>query len=292
MAPGSHRGGALLNLEALARKVLPTRTRVSGALQAPLRWLDPARWWGARRWREPVTGPVVFIGVYRTRHAPDVRAVVAQARALGADVRLWALAAEDPDLAEHTLGVGPGLRTELMNRLWAARPCAPDATVVLWDDDIAFERSDLAGLLRGVRRCGFDLAQPTHAPGAHRGWRFTWSRYLTLARWVSWIEVGPVVVVGPAIRDQVLPFPPGFGMGWGIELLWFEQATAGGWRLGMVDAVGIHHLTVVGTDYDIEPERARAAAMLLERGTGVTALQRCLATWRPWQRTPPWYSAG
>jgi hypothetical protein len=233
-------------------------------------------------------GPIVLIAVYRARHAADVARVVRSAEALGADVRLWALEAEDPRLAAHTLGVGPGLRTDLMNRLWRDRPCDPDATVVLLDDDIAFVRGDLAGLLRGVRRAGFDLAQPTHAPGAHRGWPFTWSRYLTLARWVTWVEVGPVVVVGPKVRDEVLPFPPGFGMGWGIETVWYEHGRDDGWRLGMVDAVSIHHLTVVGTDYDVGPERARVREMLEARGTRVVDLQHCLGTWRPWQRQPPW----
>jgi len=233
----------------------------------------------------------VLLCVYRSRHAGDVAAVVDKALALGADVRLWALEAEDPALAAHTVGVGPGVRTELMNGLWAMGPHEPDATVVIWDDDVAFERSDLAGLLRAVRRGGFDLAQPTHGPGGHRGWPVTFSRPLSLARWVSWIEVGPVVVVQPGWVDRVLPFPDGFGMGWGIELVWHDL-TKEGCRLGMIDAVSIHHLTVVGTDYDAEPERARVRGLLLARSAhGSRELQRCLGTWRPWQRQPPW-SAG
>jgi len=288
VAAGPHRGGTLLTLSDLARTVLPTRTRVNGVLQALPRRADPSYWLRVRRWREPVPEPVVLVGVYRTRHVPDVERVVEQVLRLGGDVRLWALQEVAPTLAAHTLGVGPGLRTDLMNRLWETGPCHPDATVVLWDDDIAFERGDLARLLRAVARGGFDLAQPTHGPGAHRGWKVTYSRYLSIARWVGWIEVGPVVVVAPRIREQVLPFPPGFGMGWGVELVWYDQARALGWRLGMVDAVSIHHLTVVGTDYDVESERARVRGMLAERASRVVELQHHLGTWRPWQRRAPW----
>lgn len=271
----------------LLRRVLPTRTRVSGVLHAPFRRLDPSGW-RVRRWQEPVAEPLVLIAIYRSRYAAGVLHVVEQAAAMDADIRLWALDEEAPELADHTLGAGRAPRTELMNELWAARDCHPDATVVLWDDDIVFERSDLAGLLRAVRRSGFDLAQPTHAPGAHRGWRVTYSRYLSIARWVGWVEVGPVVVVRPSVRDQILPFPPDFGMGWGVELVWRDLAVAGGWRLGMVDAVGIHHLAVVGTDYDVVAERARVAGMLRQRGHDIASIQEHRGTWRPWRRHPPW----
>ena len=238
--------------------MLPTRTRVNGVLQAVPRKADPSYWLRVRRWRDPLPDQVVLLCVYRTRHVPDVQRIVDEVLRIGGEVRLWALEEEAPLLAAQTLGAGPGQRTELLNRLWEARPCQPDAAVVLWDDDAVFERGDLARLLRVVQRGGFDMAQPTHGPGAHRGWKVTFSRYLSIARWVGWIEVGPVVVVAPRVRDEVLPLPSGFGMGWGIELVWHDQARAGGWRLGMVDAVSIHHLTVVGTDYDVEPERARA----------------------------------
>jgi hypothetical protein len=267
--------------------VLPTRRQVRGAVRRPFRALDPAAWLGPRRWSQPVPSGAALLCVYRPRFAGAVERVARDAQAVGVEVRLWALDDVVPSLRDHTVGSGPGPRTELLNRLFASLPDALHGPVVLWDDDVAFARGDLGQLLRAVDAAGFDLAQPSHGPGSHRAWPFTFSRALTLARRTGWIESGPVVVVGPGRRDEVLPLPDDFGMGWGIEVLWHDLEREG-CRLGIVDAVSIHHLAVTGADYDVLPERARARALLQARGSRVTDQQELHGTWRPWQRQPPW----
>ena len=80
-------------------------------------------------------------------------------------------------------------------------------------------------------------------------------------------------------------------MGWGLELEWHELHREG-CALGIVDAVRVRHVGERGEDYDFRADAHRVHAELEERGfDGWSDMQRTLATWRPWQRSPAWMRA-
>jgi hypothetical protein len=159
---------------------------------------------------------------------------------------------------------------------------------VLSDDDIAFTRGDVVGLLDLASRAGLGLAQPAHAPGSEVSHGITRARPRSRARLTTFVESGPLVVIAPDWTGRVLPLPRARGMGWGVELDWIDLA-AEGCRLGIVDAVLVRHLGKVGATYDDAAIRARMREELAARGVEEWGpLQTTLATWRPWQRRPSW----
>jgi hypothetical protein len=214
---------------------------------------------------------------------------VAAARELGHSVALWALDEKVPSLAAFTVGVGAGLRMDLLNRLWdVARADAP-AQVVVADDDVSFARGSLAQLLGAASVCGFGIAQPARRRDGDFSHEITRERALMLARQTTFVEIGPLFVVSGAWIPKVLPFPEGFGMGWGLELLW-QELHRDGCGLGVVDCVSVDHPGRAGSrEYDAGPEGERLRSMLQERKLESTAEgQRTLRSWHVWQARPPW----
>jgi hypothetical protein len=230
--------------------------------------------------------------VYRARNREGVRALVEEASGLGMTVALWALDDTAPAVASSTVGVGPGLRMELLNRLWeAVREGAPRQVVVA-DDDVAFARGSLAQLLGAARVCGFGVAQPARRWNGHCAHEITRERGLTLARQTSFVEIGPLFVVTGSWIPRVLPFPEGSGMGWGLELVWRDLLREG-CRLGVVDCVTVDHPAPEGgREYNEGAEVERLRSMLRERQLESLAdAQRTLRSWRVWQARPPWVAA-
>lgn len=245
----------------------------------------------------PVAGPALVCCIYRARHASTVARLVTEAEARGWEVRLWALDRVAPALAAHTVGVGPGDKFPLLNRLLGAdggtgglgtaeRP-APEWVVVA-DDDIVFAGGSLHDLLAVAGAAGLDFVQPAHVERSHRELEFTVRRPGSLARATTFVEIGPLFAVRRPWIDRVVPFPPAHTMGWGLELDWHDLGAAG-MRLGIVDAVPVRHLSPVGKGYAKDEQRRRLDALLAVRGLrSVLEVQHTLGTWRPWQRRPPW----
>ena len=230
--------------------------------------------------------PPLFLGVYTAAKADRVVRAVGPARAAGWEIALHALDEVPDELADVTLCRGPGLRLDNLNGLCAEVGGLP-RWVVFCDDDIEFVRGDVVRLVAEVEAAGFGVAQPAHVPGSHVSHPQTRLVKRSRARLVHFVEQG-ISVVAPAWSQRVLPFPPGMGMGWGVELDWMDLASEG-CRAGVVDCVAIRHLDPVGERYDMDAERQRMAAVLRARGIDdLTAYQGTLATWRPWQRRPPW----
>jgi hypothetical protein len=238
--------------------------------------------------------PAVVLCVTRRKHSDVVLALHRQAQDAGARCYFWALDEPIDGLADMTVGTGPGPRTELLNRLAAAATVNDDDYVVIADDDVEFAVGDLAGLLRICDLGQLVLAQPTHLKASVTAYPFNHGRTLAVARVAPIVESGPLVVVGPAFRDRVLPVPDGYGMGWGLGLLWSSKQLAGE-RFGIVDAVRVRHRGIIGADYTdmIATETKRLHGLLDERGlSSVRDLQRSLAVWRRWQPRPPWLTVG
>ena len=229
----------------------------------------------------------LLVGIYSQRNADRVSRVVEPALRAGWDVALRALDAPSSALERVTLAQGPGLRLANLNGLVERVGGGPRWTV-LCDDDVQFVRGDVVDLVAEAEAAGFGLSQPAHAAGSHVSHPHTRAARLSRARSVPYVEAGPVSVIAPAWSERVLPLPAWRGMGWGLELEWMDLQ-AEGCVLGVVDRVTYLHLDPVGRTYDEVAERDRMATDLAERGIDdLTRRQVTLATWRPWQRRPPW----
>jgi hypothetical protein len=233
-----------------------------------------------------VSGRAALIGVYRARHADSVRRLVAPALEREWKVVWWALDEPADGLGPITVGSGPGPRLALLNEV-LQRADVQEEWVAVSDDDLTFVRGDVAGLVTLAERAGLDLAQPARSdPGVDH--RITTFRRLSRARRTSFVEIGPLFVVGPRWRDRILPFPESRGMGWGLELDWLELFRDG-CELGIVDAVRVRHDGARGEEYDDAGEIERVHEELAALGYRSWAdVQVTLGTWRPWQRAPGW----
>jgi hypothetical protein len=240
-----------------------------------------------RLFRRPTRSSGALLCVYRERHREGVQALVEEARRLRLTVALWALDDTVPAVASSTVGVGPGLRMDLLNRLWqVAREGAPQQVVVA-DDDVSFTHGSLAQLLEAATVCRFGIAQPARRWNGDWRHEITRKRVLTLARQTTFVEIGPLFVVTGSWISRVLPFPDGFGMGWGLELVWRDLLREG-CRLGVVDCVTVSH-PAGGREYDAGQEALRLRSMLQERNLESPADAQCtLRSWHVWQARPPW----
>jgi len=233
-----------------------------------------------------VTEPRTLVGIYRSRNAERVRRLVEPALSGGFTVAWWALDEVVEDLAAWTVGSGPGAKLLLLNEI-VRRIDPRDGWLAVSDDDVVFARGDVVELVSLSSRARLDLAQPARADAAvdHE---ITVARRFSRVRRTSFVEIGPIFVVGPRWRDRIVPFPEERGMGWGLELDWFELYEEG-CALGIVDAVRVRHEGARGEDYDDAREIDRVHEELAARGfQGWSDVQTTLGTWRPWQRVPRW----
>lgn len=232
-----------------------------------------------------------IVGVYRRRNVELVRRLLDPARRAGWRTGWWALDGTAPELADVTVGEGPGLKLPLLNEA-LRRLDATAGWTVLSDDDLRFRRGDVVQLVRLCERSGLDLAQPARARGTQLSHGITIAPRLSRVRLTTFVESGPLVVVGPRRRDRILPLPEHRGMGWGVEIDWHELV-ADGCRLGIVDAVQVEHVGELGTGYDAAEEKRRLFEELAARGASEWAgMRETLAVWEPWQPRPPWLRRG
>jgi hypothetical protein len=245
------------------------------------------------RWRIPVSGPSQgsLLCVYRSRNAATVRALVEQAEVAGLTPRLWALDAVVPELDAFTVGSGTGGRSLLLNGLIAAREMTT-RWIVIVDDDIEFRAGDLARLLAIGDAAGLEFFQPAHDSTSFASSQFVRRIPGTIARRTSFVEIGPCVVIGNGVITDLLPFRDR-DMGWGEDLRWARAVESAGIVAGIVDAVRVRHLDVVGEGYDIRRAGEQARAAMGEFGfASYAAAQRTHDMWRVWARSPRWVRGG
>jgi hypothetical protein len=266
-----------------ASRLMPPRARratrrARRGLRATLEQLAPAR-------LVPLGAPlaprsVALLSVYRHDNVPILDRLLAQLPAT-AEVRLWALDRVHGDVADLTVGSGPGGRLDLLNTLAAGLATEPDVLVIA-DDDVEIVVGDLRRLMRAGSALGFDLFQGAHAAGSAAAFSFTRMRPLSFARETSFVEQGPLVLLSRRGQQALLPFPADLGMGWGIELRWWRVAKEAGLRLGVVDAVSMRHFRSTVRTYDTAPEKARLARELDDAGVeDLDELQRTIRTLGP-----------
>jgi hypothetical protein len=237
--------------------------------------------------RSEARAPAAVVGVYRRRNAEHVRRLLQPALEHGWRAGWWALDETDPSLAEVTVGEGPGLKLVLLNEA-LRRVRADSAWTVVADDDLAFRKGDVVALVAACERGGLDLAQPARARETERSHGITRAVRFSRMRATTFVESGPLFAIGPRCKGRVLPLPEERGMGWGVEIDWYDLAQDG-CRLGIVDSVVMEHLGERAQHYDETEIRRRLVEELEERGHPLWAGMRdTLAIWRPWRRTPPW----
>jgi hypothetical protein len=225
-----------------------------------------------------------LLAVYRRINSPNVVPLVRETLRLGGTVALWALDAPAEALASWTVGVGPGSRMELLNRLL---PRAVNCDwLVIADDDVRVIGGSLGLFLYVAEKARFAFAQPAHSERSYRSHPITLRWPGAVARLTSFVEVGPLVAIRRPWLDSVIPFPP--GMGWGVDVGWTDLMGRGA-RFGIVDIVAICHLTPSASAYAREDEQARLERALRSRHVhSLGELQSTLAVWRPWQKKPRW----
>jgi hypothetical protein len=252
-----------------------SRRTVKAAIEVGQRF-DPARWLATSP--AGAISTVGFVSIYRRRNAALVCGLLQQLPEQ-ASVRLWALDEPDERLRTWTIGTGPGGRLDLLNELVSSIGETCDV-LVRADDDIRFVAGDVTALLRVGRAMGLDVFQPSHSRLSHCAYKFTQKRWLVSARRTTFVEQGPMVVMSAAAQRELLPLPADFGMGWGVEVQWWEASDR--LRLGVVDAVAVRHDGGPGHGYDVEPERRRLQGELARVGaTDLGDLQHEVERYRP-----------
>ena len=144
---------------------------------------------------------------------------------------------------------------------------------------------------RGSRRAQASGSRsPRTPPGSEVSHGITRARPRSRARLTTFVEGGPLVVDRPRVDGTraAAPRRARDGLGDRARLDGAGAATAA--ALGIVDAVHVTHLGKVGGDLRRQPRSARGCARSSRReaSTDWGPLQETLATWRPWQRRPPW----
>jgi hypothetical protein len=227
-----------------------------------------------------------FVAVYRHRNGETLSALVRSCASFSYDVRLWALDEVHDDLKAWTTGSGPGAKYELINRL--VEGVNESHYVIVADDDIVIARGDIQKLIGIGRRAHLDLFQASHAWGSFNTYPITSRRFLSVARETTFVEIGPLFVVAPEWRGRFLPFPDDIGMGWGLEIFWYEIQRQG-CRFGVVDAVSLLHLQAPGGTYASDgAEQLRLERAMDENQMSLEEIQRGLKVWWRWQHSPPW----
>ena len=224
-----------------------------------------------------------LVGVYRRRNSENIVALNPPA----GSTYLWALDEIAPELSEMTVGVGPGNRFELVNRLLKIRAEHDDWLVVV-DDDVQMTRGNLSSAVAIAELADFDLCGISHSRWSYLNWSCTLHQYHSIARLMHYVEQGPCVILSPGAQLRLIPFPEDLGMGWGIEFLWAEHKEL---RLGILDAVHLRHLNPVErSSYDVDAEWAQASLLQsTSKFARFSEIQQTIETWKYGQTGPPWH---
>jgi GT2 family glycosyltransferase len=224
----------------------------------------------ARRW--PPRRRVLVIGVDRPDRDGLMTNAVAELRRSRHDVS-FAIAPE------------PGGRGkfENLNLLLDQHPAQGHDWLMVVDDDVSLPAGFLDEFLFLAERFDLRLAQPAHRRRSHAAWSVTRRRPGLVVRETSFVEIGPVTALNADTFTTLLPFPD-LRMGWGLDVHWAALARERGWKLGVVDAVAVAHLSAaVAEAYPREQAVAEAQAFLDGRPYVPRAeAQRTLAAHRSW----------
>jgi hypothetical protein len=221
------------------------------------------------------TPDIALIAVYRHRNGENLRRLIQVEGLHEGQVALWALDTAHADLSKYTVGEGPGGRFLLLQACIDALKPTPETWVVLADDDVTVPRKGLQAAVALAKDMGLDMAQPAHSWNSFYTYPFTLGKAFTIGRVTDFVEIGPVLVVGPKGRQFLGSLRGASPMGWGVDVDWAAVSRQGRVRLGIIDLVMIRHLTRPGTHYERDAENAALKSSLTNSGAGrIQDLQR------------------
>jgi GT2 family glycosyltransferase len=145
------------------------------------------------------------------------------------------------DVNVVTTPAGERGKFQNLNALLAEHPATDYDWVLVVDDDIVLPRRFLDTFLCAAEGAGLRLAQPAHRLHSHAAWAVTRRRAGATVRETSFVEIGPVTAFHRDAVAELLPFPDGLRMGWGLDVHWAALAREHGWSIGVVDATPIGH---------------------------------------------------
>ena len=223
-------------------------------------------WWPGRRLRRRV----LVLSVVREENAATFEAAVAELRRSRCEVEV------------HSRPPGALAKFDNLNALLDGLEPRTFDWVLLLDDDVVLPRGFLGGLLFVAERFGLALAAPAHRRRSHAAWPLTRRRWACVARETAFVEIGPVTALRRDAVAELLPFPAGAGMGWGLDAHWAWLAREHGWRIGIVDLLAVAHLVApAGAGYRRDAAIAQARSFLAEHPyLPVAESQRTLAVHR------------
>jgi hypothetical protein len=229
----------------------------------------------------------VVLMVYRVRNAHLVQMLLRQIDSK-ADIRLWALDSVAPELADHTVGFGPGTRFANLNHLYGESPISEGSWLILADDDVFFVEGHLEQMINMMKRADLSLAQPGQSLLGWWNFFFTVSRPFLHARDANYVEQGPLIVADPSFAKLILPFPEDDDMGWGIEAQWYRIKEER-FRIGIIDSCRVVHQDRAARSYQPGPQMRRMQERLVSSGMhSIWQLQSVNARWWRWQSSPSW----
>jgi hypothetical protein len=142
--------------------------------------------------------------------------------------------------------------------------------LVIVDDDVRVEDNFLDCYLALAASAELDISQPAHRFASYASFGLTRRRFGSLVRESNFVEIGPLTVLRATTFAELLPFPKSRWC-WGIDVLWSDIARRRGWRMGIVDALPIGHLSPVASTYDNQDAVDEGRAMLKAFGVDLTA---------------------
>jgi GT2 family glycosyltransferase len=165
-----------------------------------------------------------------------------------------------------TAPAGQRGKFENLNALLTEHDPSPYDWVLVVDDDVALPRGFLDAFLLAAERAGLRLAQPAHRLHSHAAWAVTRRQAGSTVRATTFVEIGPVTAFHRDAVAELLPFPEGLRMGWGLDVHWAALAAARGWPIGVVDATPIGHTQrPAASDYPRAAAEEEARAFLQGR---------------------------
>lgn len=161
--------------------------------------------------------------------------------------------------------VTPGIgKFEHINALLREQNVGVFDWVLVIDDDVSLPSGFLDTFLAVAEAGKLELAQPAHRRHSHAAWPVTLRQSGSDWRETSFVEIGPLTAFSRTAAAELLPFPEGLGMGWGLDVHWSALAQANGWRIGVVDATPVAHtLRATASDYP-RSEAASGARKFLD----------------------------
>ncbi len=174
---------------------------------------------------------------------------------------------------------------ENLNLLLEQHPVAANDWLLVIDDDVALPAGFLDLFVFLAERFELRLAQPAHRHRSHAAWQVTRRRAWSLVRETAFVEIGPVCAFHASTVEALLPFPP-LRAGWGLDAHWSAVAREREWRIGVVDATPIAHLSrPIAASYDRAAAAEEARGFLERRPyTRASEAQRTIAMHRSLRR--------